>query len=78
MSEGGGGGTQKERGMAERFIAGVFRNPLKLERRMPIRCLDSNQALVSEVQDNTFILSEGVARHGIRKKHTEMVPREEA
>lgn len=64
--------------MAERFIAGVFRNPLKLERRMPISCLDSNQALVSEFQGNTFILSEGVVRHGIRQKHTEMVPREEA
>lgn len=37
-----GGGTQKERVMAERFIAGVFRNPLKLESRTPIRCLDSN------------------------------------
>lgn len=38
----GGGRTQKERVMAERFIAGVFRNPLKLESRTPIRCLDSN------------------------------------
>ena len=70
-----GGGTQKERVMAERFIAGVFRNPLKLERRTPVRCLNSNQALVSEVQGNTFILWGGCKARYQAETHWNGSPR---
>ena len=37
-------------------------NPFTFEKRRPVRSLEYNQALLNEVQGNTFILGEGVCK----------------